>query len=174
MQEIEEFTYITQLAGLTDHIPVGLRLRVSDCSAEDWPHPRNHNVWQKALSDWRNFFIESLEELSYFFVSAEQELGTILVPRMLLWGAFLAPTSGSVEVSESLFQMQHQLLYPTFQLTSSVCWSCVVPHAEISLIHYPTSLLRYVVFSSPVSLFLSVSLTTAGSANLQWLFNTEV
>ena len=35
MQEIEEFTYITQLAGLTDHIPVGLRLRVSDWSAED-------------------------------------------------------------------------------------------------------------------------------------------
>ncbi|XP_059908971.1 sphingomyelin phosphodiesterase 5 isoform X1 [Gadus macrocephalus] len=33
--EIEEFTYITQLAGLTDHIPVGLRLRVSDWSAED-------------------------------------------------------------------------------------------------------------------------------------------
>ncbi|KAG7276023.1 hypothetical protein CRUP_004420 [Coryphaenoides rupestris] len=32
--EIEEFTFITQLAGLTDHIPVGLRLRVSDCSAE--------------------------------------------------------------------------------------------------------------------------------------------
>lgn len=32
--EIEEFTFITQLAGLTDHIPVGLRLRVSDSSVE--------------------------------------------------------------------------------------------------------------------------------------------
>ncbi|XP_071388914.1 sphingomyelin phosphodiesterase 5 isoform X1 [Centroberyx affinis] len=33
--EIEEFTFITQLAGLTDHIPVGLRLNVimdSDCA----------------------------------------------------------------------------------------------------------------------------------------------
>ncbi|KAI4891933.1 hypothetical protein NFI96_021904 [Prochilodus magdalenae] len=27
--EVEEFTYVTQLAGLTDHIPVGLRLNVS-------------------------------------------------------------------------------------------------------------------------------------------------
>ncbi|KAM3873634.1 sphingomyelin phosphodiesterase 5 [Diretmus argenteus] len=35
--EIEEFTFITQLAGLTDHIPVGLRLNVimdSDCADE--------------------------------------------------------------------------------------------------------------------------------------------
>lgn len=28
IQEIEELTFITQLAGLTDHIPVGLRLNV--------------------------------------------------------------------------------------------------------------------------------------------------
>lgn len=27
-QEIEEMTFITHLAGLTDHIPVGLRLNV--------------------------------------------------------------------------------------------------------------------------------------------------
>ncbi|XP_056142735.1 sphingomyelin phosphodiesterase 5 [Lampris incognitus] len=35
--EIEEFTYVTQLAGLTDHIPVGLRLNVimdSECAGE--------------------------------------------------------------------------------------------------------------------------------------------
>lgn len=35
--EIEELTFITQLAGLTDHIPVGLRLNVtmdSDCAGE--------------------------------------------------------------------------------------------------------------------------------------------
>lgn len=37
-QEIEEVTFITQLAGLTDHIPVGLRLNVAmDLDqAEDW------------------------------------------------------------------------------------------------------------------------------------------
>lgn len=28
IQEIEEVTFITHLAGLTDHIPVGLRLNV--------------------------------------------------------------------------------------------------------------------------------------------------
>ncbi len=28
IQDIEEMTFITQLAGLTDHIPVGLRLNV--------------------------------------------------------------------------------------------------------------------------------------------------
>lgn len=37
-QEVEEVTFITHLAGLTDHIPVGLRLNVkmdSDC-VEEW------------------------------------------------------------------------------------------------------------------------------------------
>lgn len=29
IQEIEEMTFITQLAGLTDHIPVGLRLNIT-------------------------------------------------------------------------------------------------------------------------------------------------
>lgn len=28
IQEIEEVTFITHLAGLTDHIPVGLRLNI--------------------------------------------------------------------------------------------------------------------------------------------------
>lgn len=32
--EVEEFTYVTQLAGLTDHIPVGFRLSVSLDSEE--------------------------------------------------------------------------------------------------------------------------------------------
>lgn len=36
IQELEEVTFITQLAGLTDHIPVGLRLKViMDSEFED-------------------------------------------------------------------------------------------------------------------------------------------
>lgn len=35
LQEVEEFSFITQLAGLTDHLPVAMRLMVS--TGEDDP-----------------------------------------------------------------------------------------------------------------------------------------
>lgn len=35
LQEVEEFSFITQLAGLTDHLPVAMRLVVS--TGEDDP-----------------------------------------------------------------------------------------------------------------------------------------
>ncbi|XP_028835363.1 sphingomyelin phosphodiesterase 5 [Denticeps clupeoides] len=39
--EVDEFTYVTQLAGLTDHIPVGLRLNVTFSSEETGETPQN-------------------------------------------------------------------------------------------------------------------------------------
>ncbi|RXM27905.1 Sphingomyelin phosphodiesterase 3 [Acipenser ruthenus] len=50
--EIEEFTFITQLAGLTDHIPVGMRLGVS-VNTEDLggqQENRTHSLQQNPFS----------------------------------------------------------------------------------------------------------------------------
>lgn len=72
LQEIEEMTFITQLAGLTDHIPVGLRLNVTLDSdrAEEWGLKTEHSVTFKQKNKiYKNVHFSDLQGHNNVFIT---------------------------------------------------------------------------------------------------------